>query len=66
MRDSVDYFTINSWSIKTDRLEELNKTMTHHDRQSFSLNVHDISWPQYMTSYANAVKALASKAKRQF
>ncbi|XP_075974623.1 putative fatty acyl-CoA reductase CG5065 [Anticarsia gemmatalis] len=54
-RDSVDFFTVNSWWMKADRSRELFSKLSMKDKKTFPCDPSHIIWPEYIADYCDGI-----------
>ncbi|KAF9807279.1 hypothetical protein SFRURICE_001711 [Spodoptera frugiperda] len=55
LRDAYDYFTINSWVMRSDRTRELHSSLSAEDREEFQCDPTQINWSEYLKDYSRGV-----------
>lgn len=55
LRDSVDYYTSNSWILKADNSRELFLLLSKEDQEKFPCDPTEIVWSQYIKGYINGI-----------
>ncbi|XP_034826751.1 putative fatty acyl-CoA reductase CG5065 [Maniola hyperantus] len=61
IRDTLEYFTLNTWSISALKTRELSKSLSPSDRQLFPCDPTDIDWKTYVPIYCQGIRQFLCK-----
>nr|QLI61996.1 fatty acyl-CoA reductase 6 [Streltzoviella insularis] len=56
IRDNTEYFTTNTWTMRTREARKLASTLSPEDREQFKYTVSEIHWPDYIPLCAQGAK----------
>ncbi|XP_045768140.1 putative fatty acyl-CoA reductase CG5065 [Maniola jurtina] len=65
IRDTLEYFTSNTWSISAVKTRELSKSLSPSDRHLFPCDPAEIDWETYIPTYCQGIRQFLCKSKEQ-
>ncbi|XP_045447221.1 fatty acyl-CoA reductase 1-like [Melitaea cinxia] len=61
VRDSLEYFTSNSWIIRSSKLKVLFNSLSASDKATFPCYPSDMDWDEYIKIYMNGIREFLFK-----